>query len=38
MLMDELKKYVNPTAKIRRIVKAGELVPKIGRASCRVTV
>jgi len=27
MLMGELKKYVNPTAKIRRLVDGGELVP-----------
>ncbi len=27
MLMDELKEYVNPTAKIRRLVDKGELVP-----------
>lgn len=29
MLMDELKEYKNPNAKIRRIVKAGELVPVV---------
>lgn len=27
MLMDELEEYVNPTAKIRRLVDAGELIP-----------
>lgn len=27
ILMDELKEYVNPTAKIRRLVEAGKLVP-----------
>jgi len=29
MLMNELKKYVNPTAKIRRFVAKGELVPVV---------
>lgn len=29
MLMDELKGYVNPTAKVRRLVEKGELVPVI---------
>ena len=29
MLIDELKKYVNPTAKIQRLVDRGELVPVI---------
>jgi hypothetical protein len=29
MLRDELKKYVNPTAKIRQLVKAGKLVPLV---------
>jgi len=29
MLLDELKEYVNPTAKIRRLVDGGELVPVI---------
>jgi len=29
MLMDELKEYVNPTAKIRRFVDRGELVPVV---------
>ena len=29
MLMDELKEYVNPTAKIRRLVDSGKLVPVV---------
>jgi hypothetical protein len=29
ILMDELKDYVNPTAKIRRLVDGGELVPVV---------
>ncbi|MDP3386084.1 MAG: hypothetical protein Q8S24_02525 [Eubacteriales bacterium] len=29
MLMDELKEYVNPTAKIRRLVDSGELAPVV---------
>ena len=29
MLMDELKEYVNPTAKIRRLVDRGELFPVV---------
>src|SRR5450756_609768 len=29
MLMAELKEYVNPTAKIRRLVDGGELVPVV---------